>query len=289
METLEPSGASRAGRLPADDAELLALARPGGLPPGGGLFAPECWIRRVSGQSAVLFGGGCALLLEIAHPLVAAGVAEHSDFRRDPFGRLRRTLDAMNAIAFGDARAAVAAARGIERAHGRVQGRLARTTGRFPAGTAYHGRDPELVRWVWATLADTALRVYERFVEPLPESARTAYHADHGAMARILGVPPELVPGDAAAFRAYFDAMLDEALAVGDEAREIAKAVLEPPVGSDGARFLRAITTGLLPPALREAFGLGWDERKAERFEALTRSVRGLRTASSLDDPRPRR
>jgi uncharacterized protein (DUF2236 family) len=277
VETVERSGAEGPVRLPADDAGLLALALPGGLPPGGGLFAPESAIRRVSGQSAVLFGGGCALLLEVAHPLVAAGVAEHSDFRRDPFGRLRRTLDAMNAIAFGDVRAAVAAARGIERAHGRVHGHLARATGRFPAGTPYHGRDPELVRWVWATLADTALRVYERFVEPLPEAARQAYHADHAAMARILGVPARLVPADAAAFRAYFDGMLDDVLAVGDEAREIAQAVLAPPVGADGARFLRAITTGLLPPVLREAFGLRWDDGKAERFEALTRSVRELR------------
>jgi uncharacterized protein (DUF2236 family) len=111
--------------LPLDDDALLAFA---GLcdppPPEDGLFRRGCWLRRVSGEPVLLFGGGRALLLEIAHPLVAAGVAEHSSFRSDPFGRLQRTLEAISAIVFRDRAAALAAARSVERTIQRVTGRL---------------------------------------------------------------------------------------------------------------------------------------------------------------------
>ena len=265
--------------LPSEDDALLAFA---GLsdppPPEEGLFRRGCWLRRVSGEPVLLFGGGRALLLEIAHPLVAAGVAEHSSYRSDPFGRLQRTLEAMTAIVFRDRAAALAAARGVERAHQRVGGRLAAAAGRFAAGTPYSGRDPELMLWVWATLVDTAVAIYERFVDDLDADARRAYYADHRSVVRVLGVPDALVPPDWDAFRAWFDAVLEsDTLAVTPAAREIAAGVLEPAAAISDARRLRLITTGLLPPRLREAFGLSWDEVSAARLEALSASVRGLR------------
>jgi uncharacterized protein (DUF2236 family) len=269
--------------LPIDDAALLAFAGLGGsLSPEEGLFRRGCWLRRVSGEPVLLFGGGRALLLEIAHPLVAAGVAEHSSFRTDPFGRLQRTLEAMSAIVFRDRAAALSAARGVERAHQRVVGRLTAPAGRFAAGTPYSGRDPELMLWVWATLVDTALAVYERFVEPLGADARRAYYADHRGVVRVLGVPEALVPPSWEEFRAWFDGMLaSDALAVTPAAHEIAAAVLEPAAAMSDARRLRLITTGLLPTRLREAFGLAWDDVSAARLESLTASVRGLRRAAA--------
>lgn len=272
--------------LPRDDDELLALA---GIdappPPERGLFRADSWLRRVSAESVLLLGGGRALLLEVAHPLVAAGVAEHSRFREDPLGRLQRTLDAMSAIAFRDRAAALEAVRGIERAHARVHGRLAERAGRFPAGTAYSGRDPELMLWVWATLVDTALVVTERFVGPLAPDARESYYADQRVVARLLGIPAERVPGDAAAFAGYFDAMLaSDALAVTDAAHAIAGAVLDPPVRLATTGVARLVTAGLLPPRLREAFGLAWDALRERRLSELCRSARALR-ARSLDAP----
>jgi len=271
---LEPADA-----LPESDAELLALADPTDLPPASeGLFRDGGWLRRISGERVLLFGGGRALLLEIAHPLVAAGVAHHSDFRNDPFGRLQRTLDAISTLTFGDRDRALAAARRVEAAHARVRGVLHETVGSFSAGTPYDGRAPDLVRWVWATLVDTALVVYERFVEPLDASAREAYYADQQVIARLLGVPPDRVPGSYAAFRAYFEGLVEsEALSVGREAREIAEAVLHPPGGLGGAGTLRLVTAGLLPERLREAFALPWDAKRAGRFDALAESVRSLR------------
>jgi uncharacterized protein (DUF2236 family) len=264
--------------LPSDDEALLALADLARPPGAAGLFDDDGWLRRINGESALLFGGGRALLLEIAHPLVAAGVAEHSDFRRDPFGRLQRTLDAMSKLVFGDTASALAAARGVERSHARVRGTLRERTGPFAAGTPYDGRDPELVRWVWATLVDTAVQVYALFVAPLPPHALEAYYRDHRAVGRLLGVPPEAVPPSWPAFRTWFDGVVEsDCLHVGAQAREIAEAVLHRPVGLQGAGTVRLVTTALLPPRLREAFGLPWEPERAQRFDALVASVRRLR------------
>jgi uncharacterized protein (DUF2236 family) len=271
-----PLAAEQAPPLPEDDEALLAAAGLGELPPSEeGLFREGCWLRRVSGEPVLLFGGGRALLLEVAHPLVAAGVAAHSQFRADPFGRLRRTLDAMSAITFRDRATALAAARSVERTHTRVVGRLECATARFPQGTPYAGRQPDLMFWVWATLVDTAAAMYERFVEPLAPEALAAYYADHRGVARVLGVPASLVPESWPAFRAHFDALLDsDVLEVTPEAREIADAVLAVP----GLGPARLVTSGLLTPRLRDAFGLSWSDENARALEALATSVRGLRS-----------
>lgn len=281
---------ARPATLPADDAELLALAGVRGPDPARPLFGADSWIRRVAGEPVLLFGGGRALLLEIAHPLVAAGVADHSNFRRDPFGRLQRTLDVLSAIVFGSGADAARAARSVERAHARVQGRLEHGTRRFPPGTAYDGRDPDLVRWVWATLVDTAWVVYQRFVAPLDAEACEGFYADHRVVGRLFGVPPDRVPPDWCAFRTWFDAALEsDVLEVTPVAREIGQAVFEPTGGTPQGRLARSITAGLLPERLRDAFGLPWDASRAEKLDALVASVRRLRPqvqpkASGVDD-----
>jgi uncharacterized protein (DUF2236 family) len=266
-------------KLPDDDDALLVLAAIDPLPPAEeGLFRAGSWLRRINAEPALLFGGGRALLLEVAHPLVAAGVAEHSKFRTDPFGRLQRTLDAMGAIAFGDRAAALAAARSVERAHRRVRGTLGEEAGAHPAGSVYDGRDVTLVRWVWATLVDSALRVYECFVAPLTPEALEAYYADQCVIARLLGVPGPDLPASYAAFRVWFDdCVASDVLCVTSVAREIAEAVLAPPGGlADGGR-VELITAALLPERLRDAFGLRFEAADRARFEALVRSVRSLR------------
>ncbi len=284
--------------LPPDDDALLRHVGLVDPPPASeGLFRDGCWLRRVSAEPVLLTGGGRALLLEVAHPLVAAGVAEHTNFRADPFGRLQRTLDAMNAIVFRDREAALEAARRVEATHDRVRGRLARAAGPFPAGTPYSGRDPELVCWVWATLVDTAVVSYERFVAPLEGGALDAYYADQKVLARLLGVPGDRVPPDAAAFRRYFEeTVASDRLTVSEQAREIAEAVLDPPATPLGRRVLRDLTTWLLPPRIRESFGLAWDAERERRVAALRESVCALRrgapsrpraaAGSRLDGPR---
>ncbi len=269
--------------LPEDDDVLLALAGVTDLPaPDEGLFRDGCWLRRISSEAVLLFGGGRALLLEIAHPLVAAGVAEHSSFRTDPFGRLQRTLEAMSAITFKDQAAVVSAVRSVATAHVPVRGRLAQTAGPFAAGTRYSGRDPELMRWVWATLVDTAWVVYERFVGPLDVDALGSFYGDQRALARVLGVPAEILPARWADFRSYFDSMLEsDELTITATAREIAKVVLNPPGAASSGPLVRMITAGLLPERFRTGFDLPWDAEQMDRFDSLTRSVRARRSTAT--------
>ena len=268
---------------PTEDESLLACAGiDASIPAREGLFRERGWLRRVSREPSVLFGGGCALLLEVAHPLVAAGVAEHSDFRRDPFGRLQRTLAAVSALALEPRDKALAAARGVARAHERVRGRLPESVGPFEAGTAYSGRDPDLVLWVWGTLVDTALAVYRDFVAPLDAAALAEYHRDQRALALLLGAPADRTPGDPESFRSWFDGMIaSEALTVGASAREIARAVL----GSAGVDRgpVPLITAALLPPRLRSDFGLGWNDDRQRRYRKLVAGVRSLRRERAVD------
>jgi uncharacterized protein (DUF2236 family) len=265
--------------LPQDDAALLSWAGIQDLPdPEEGLFRAGCWLRKVSVEPVMLFGGGRALLLEVAHPLVAAGVARHSSFRTDPFGRLRRTLDAVSQLVFAERDVALAAARRVEAVHHSVHGTLGQALGPFESSAVYDGRAPDLVRWVWATLVDTSLVVYDHFVRPLEDEQREAYYRDHRSVGRLLGVPAEEMPPDYAAFRRYFDALVaSPELSVGEEGREVAESVLRPPGGLQGGGTVRLVTTALLPSRLREAFDLPWNAERAARFEALAANVRRLR------------
>src|SRR5438270_2462341 len=118
-----------------------------GAPGDPGLFGPQSMIWNVARERVLVAAGPAALLMQLAHPLVAAGVAAHSDFRRDPFARLRSTLDATLKISFGDTAQAHRAATRVMTVHRRVRGRLGERVGRFPAGTTYDATDPRLAMW----------------------------------------------------------------------------------------------------------------------------------------------
>jgi len=217
-----------------------------------GLFADDAAIRQVSGEAILLLGGGRALLMQLAHPQVAAGVADHSDFANDPFGRLRRTLEATYTIVFGSKDDADLVARQLKAIHDRV------------TGPGYKANDPELLMWVNATLIDTALRVHGRFIRPLRAKDAERYYQDSVVVAEVLGVPREVQPPDLAAFRRYMRHMVGT-LEVSDTARELADAVLHPRlpfVAEPGMALARELTAGLLPRPLREQFGLGWDRNR---------------------------
>lgn len=226
----------------------------------------------------MLLGGGRALLLQVAHPLVAAGVAAYSDFRSHPLDRLWRTLDLMLTLVFADAESALRAVREIERVHARVHGVLDADVGPFPRGTTWSANDPPLLRWVWATLVDTALLVYERFVASLSPMERATYYEESKIGARMLGVPDALIPPTIDAFGRYVAGMLDgDTLAVGPASREIAASILRPPLPI-GIRQLAGttalFTAGLLPAPLRERYGLGWDPARETLLRTIAATTR---------------
>jgi uncharacterized protein (DUF2236 family) len=224
----------------------------------GGHYGRDSVSWRVNCESVLVLAGGRAILMQLAHPGVAAGVDEHSDFRRRPLSRLLRTLDLNFKLNFGDSREVQEAAQAINRTHHGVH------------GTGYSALDPSLLFWVQATLIDSALVAYETFVEPLRPKERDEYLREAQNVGRLLGVPPALYPRDFGGFERYLDGMLaGSELRVDARARELAAGVLRPRVrGLPGAAWapLRTLTAGLLPRSLREAYGLPWGRRQRAAF-----------------------
>ncbi|HZT64469.1 MAG TPA: oxygenase MpaB family protein [Acidimicrobiales bacterium] len=247
------------------------------------LLGPDTVSARLLGHPGLLLGGPRALLLQVAHPGVAAGVAQHSDFASDPFGRLTRTLKVMDRIAFGRPEQAAAALAGLDAVHRRVAGVR-------PDGVAYSADDPELVLWVHATLIDTVLRVDARYLGILDEPARRRFYEESMLLAAAFHLPE--VPGDLDAFRRYMAAALDR-VEVGDDARRIAGQVIRPsfgavlgPAGSVlgllSAPLLEAVTADLLPSRLRRAYGL----RRGAGLPPAAVALQVAATLSRLVSPR---
>jgi uncharacterized protein (DUF2236 family) len=235
------------------------------------MFGPDTVSARVLGESVLLLGGPRALLLQLAHPNVAAGVADHSDFRADPFGRLRRTLDAMYTICFGPPRAADAVLSTLRRVHGSVRGSL-------PGGELYEANDPDLLLWVHATLIDTVLEVEARYLGTLSPADRAAFYEESLRLAEAFGIPATLVPPDLPAFAGYVEETIS-AVVVSDVARRLARSILNPPVPLVPQPIwepLRLVTVDMLPRALREGYGLAWDGRRKRLLRSSQAAVRAV-------------
>jgi uncharacterized protein (DUF2236 family) len=236
-------------------------------PARAGYFTPDDAIWRIGREAALLLGGGRALLLQVAHPLVAAGVAEHSGYREDPWKRLAGTMDAVWAVVFGSRAEADRAAGRVRAMHTKVNGTLPAAMGPFPAGTRYSALDPELLMWVHATLVDSALLVHSQWVGRLPEGDQEAYYEDMKTCGQLFGTPPAVMPATLRDFRAYMSAMLEsETICVTDTAREIARTVMHPPVPlplRPAMEAVNLVTASLMPPRLRREYGLAWDPVRA--------------------------
>jgi uncharacterized protein (DUF2236 family) len=239
-----------------------------------GLFPPGSPIRAVWGHPAVLLGGGRALLLQIAHRGVAQGVMEHSDFASDPFGRLQRTLAAIDRIVWGSRDEAEATAARLRSRHELVR------------GEGYDATDPALVLWVHATLVDTALRMHAQWVGPVPAPTAEAFYAQAVEVGELFGAPRAVQPPDLAAFRAYMRAMVaDLGPRIDDEQRRLAHRVLHPsvPVAADPVVLVgRLLTVGQLPRPVRDGFGLRWDLPREAALQATGIGTRLLNAPLAL-------
>lgn len=235
-------------------------------------------VRRIGRESITLLGGGRATLLQLAHPLIAAGVNEHSYFRKDPMARLARTMHLMLSVVFGDQDQVQKAVHQFHAVHQRVHGRLSDKQGKYSAGTSYRAEDPILKLWVHATLIDTSLMVYDRFVAPLTLDDRARFYDESKVIGGRLGIPPSLFPANIASFDEYMQEMLEsETLAVTAVTRDLAHDVLYPKVGlipRSSARLLLFTTAGLLPTRLRQAYGLCWRPSDQSLLDALSRLYR---------------
>jgi uncharacterized protein (DUF2236 family) len=239
-------------------------------------------LQRVGGEPVLWFGAQRALLLQLAHPKVAAAVDEHSAFREQPHRRLWSTADTMLLMVWGRPDEADAARAHVHGIHDHIDGQLADDAPPWPVGEAYTAHDPTLLRWVWSTLVDTMEVVYERYVAPLAPDEREALYTEWVGFAVAFGVPAADLPADRNAFGRAFESEL-EALVVTPTARRVAGAILDPPVWWAPATLKRlgaTVATGLLPPTVRDRYGLAWtpaDERRLARIDdAVRRTYRHL-------------
>jgi len=239
-------------------------------------FAPGSVIWRVHREMLLLIAGGRSLLMQIAHAKIAAGVAGHSRFQQDPLARLQRTMSTMWSVVFDDAEQARESLRRVRAIHEKVRGT-------FGVGgeerASYSALDPGLLLWVHATLVDSALLAYERFVGPLSAADKIQYYEETKKLATLFDVPDAEIPPSFDDFRAYIDQMVGGGeIVVTATARALSRDILFPRVWffRPARPLFTLVTVGLLPEKLRAAYDLSWDgrsEKRLRRFARLTRCL----------------
>jgi uncharacterized protein (DUF2236 family) len=232
-----------------------------------GFYGPGSQMWRINREAVLLGAGPTALLLQIAHPLVAEGVAAHSDFEGDPFGRLRRTLNTTMDLVFGDGRTAEQAIRRLNGVHATV------------TGPGYRALDPELLLWVQATLIVTSVKAYRRWVGPLARNDLDRFWAEARSVGVRMGIPLRVSPVDWSALMAWWDRMLapDGPIQVTPTARALAPMILRPPLPLAPAWSVDLLALpglGLLPDRLRSAYGIDWSPARDRSSRWLGRAVR---------------
>ena len=237
-----------------------------------GLYGPgsEAW--RINREAMLLLGAGPrSLLMQIAHPLIAEGVDQHSDFREDPWRRLQGTIRSYLRVVYGTTAEARGEISRLNSLHRSINGPVRDPAAAVSSGASrYSARDPELSLWVHATLVDSTIVAYDAWIEPLTRAQRSRYYAETRPIGRAFGISNELLPADLDSFEAYMGRMLapDGPVHVTPTARELARFVLHPslgqifrPLGILPAQ-LYAWTNwpaiGLLPDQVRAEFGLPW-------------------------------
>lgn len=229
-----------------------------------GYFDDRSMIRRLHREQVVALSGPRALLMQAAHPVAFAGFFMSTGALDDPYARLRRTAMVLDTIVFGERSRADRATARVRAVHSRVRGKLPESVGRFPAGTPWAADDPELLLWIIATLADSGLLVYQRYVGGLSPKERQGYWEDYRLVGSLFGLRDRDMPATVGDLEAYMREMLEsDLLHVSPQARELGiDIVLRPPVPAHVRPLVEVanfITIGLLPAKLRRQYGLGWD------------------------------
>ncbi len=244
-----------------------------------GLYGPGSQMWRINREAVLLGAGPAALLLQIAHPLVAEGVAQHSRFTDDPFARLRGTLATTMDLVFGDARRAGRAIRRLNGIHAGVRGQAIDEVAREVAGRSYRALDPDLLLWVQATLIVTSIKAYERWVGPVQQGERETFWAEARTVGVRLGIPLERSPVDWPALESYWQRMLsaDGPVQVTPTARRLASMIIRPPLHltPTWAVDLAALPgLALLPPRIRDGFGIDWGPGREAAARLMTLGLR---------------
>ena len=254
---------------------LVRSAAAGSL---AGIFGPRSMTWRVNREAAIFLGAGRALLLQLAHPWIAAAIEQHSDTFANPIGRFHRTFSTVFTMVFGTLEQSLAAARRLHSRHAAINGALQSAAGPFAAGSSYCANDVSALRWVHATLWETAPIAYELVLPALTQDQRERYYAEGRLFAALFGISTQHLPPDWTSFSAYVEMMTrSSTLTVTESARVMAHRLL---AGADTwlpiPSGYEALTAALLPPRLPDAFGLRYGQAErdgARQFIARARRL----------------
>lgn len=246
-----------------------------------GVFGPASMTWRIDREAAIFLGAGRALLLQLAHPWVAAAIADQSRVFADPLGRFHRTFNTTFTMVFGSLDQAFAVARRLYHRHGGVAGALPTRAGPFPAGSPYFANEVSALRWVHATLVETALMAHNLVLPALSNDEREQYWSEARLHAALFGIPQDSLASDWASFNAYVAAMADsDVLTVIPVARDTVRQIfsgnatrIRPPL------WYQALTAQMLPERLRMEFGLPFGETERRR---AARALAWIRRAYPL-------
>jgi uncharacterized protein (DUF2236 family) len=222
-------------------------------PADGGLFGPQSTVWRVHRDRSFPLAALRSLMVQALHPLAMAGVAEHSNWKEDPFGRLAATSGYILTVTYGDSAAAHKAADRVRAIHGHVNGNDPVT------GLAYRAGDPSLLLWIHAAMVDSIVHVVQRYGRGLDSSAADRYVWEMVRFAELVGVPAKDVPSSVASLEEYIESV--ELRQATPAARDAIGVILDPPWLEDETRELwrdlGQVAAGTLPAWARSMYGFG--------------------------------
>jgi uncharacterized protein (DUF2236 family) len=245
------------------------------LPGRAGLFGPHSITWRINRESALFLGAGRAALLQLAHPWVATALEQHSTLMKRPIARFHSTFRIVFTMVFGSLAQATAAARQLYSTHTYIQGELTEPAGGYAAGSHYEANEIAALRWVFATLVESAVLAYEFVLPPLTPGELNAYYAESRTLAALFGLPADALPADWQSFLTYCHEMeQSDELGATASARAMAQNLLagagtsiKPP------HWYRALTASWLAPRFRSEFELDVGPREEH---AITQARRRL-------------
>ena len=230
-------------------------------PTDDGLFGPRSVVWRVHRDRSFPLAGIRSLMVQALHPLAMAGIAQHSAWQQDPFGRIAATSGYILTVTYADTAAAHKAASFVRAVHGRVNGT-------DPVmGLAYHAADPSLLLWIHAAMVDSIVHIVQRYGRGLDSGDADRYVAEMVTFATILGVPEDRVPASVAAVQQYIESV--DLLQATPAARDSIAIVLDPPWLDQDTRELwrdlGQVAIGTLAGWARSMYG--FDEPSPQSME----------------------
>jgi uncharacterized protein (DUF2236 family) len=261
-----------------DSAALIAAVERQAADPRAGIFGPASMSWKINRESALFLGAGRAALLQLAHPWVATALEQHSSLMNKPIERFHNTFRIVFTMIFGSLGQATTAARHLYGLHTRIQGELTQHVAAHLRGSHYEANEIAALRWVYATLLESAVLAYEFVLPPLEPHELAAYYAESKTLAGLFGLPGHALPADWNSFITYCREMEQSSvLGLTETACTMGRALLEgagtwvrPP------RWYRALTAGWLPERFRQAFDLEFGPGEQALQQSAARHLRAI-------------